>query len=656
MLSRGVGPHPRVWIQLLVALLKDAMDVPHILLVLLLRTTISSSIGFLGLVCYAKLICAGLSTGSTPNLSQSGNPRVSGTPRAASSSRHASQNDFPSNPSPAPAPSHESIPPNSSNPETQPSVPEALRRSYGGIAHPRRQSSPSLRQSARFPPEALQIPADSAPIPADSGEIATEQGQRAKLPRTSLMGRRIPGLTVELSESSASEPSPNSDGGAGLNTPEDVAGSGGLKEGKPPEVGASSNGSLSGVRFEQGAGMPRQRSPPRREKSRLSKVNRSVSESDFVPESSTQGRRVFSDPGSEKTAGPRSEYSQGAMLEPVSGGAKTASEKGAEAAGDYDPQEREAGLGPRRLEVSGIEGNETKHSPVEDSRPRSRAGGDVTLQGGRISRRGSLGALGGATGLSRRGSVSPLEEHEGRIWLEIRVTDSGIGLTKEQQGKLFSAFIQADCTTTRRFGGTGLGLAICKRLVNAMGGDIWVTSEMGAGSTFAFTVGLRVAEDPVGVLAREGKTAGARSTTPPMERVTKSSKQCKILVAEDNPINQLLIRKMLKHYGHETHIVGNGQLAVDEIKNKPFHYSLILMDLQMPVLDGLGATKAIRALGPPGELPIFALTADVLVGAGFELEENGLDGYLTKPINWETLSSVIENASYQGGPTEEQAA
>jgi CheY-like chemotaxis protein len=483
-----------------------------------------------------------------------------------------------------------------------------------------------------------------------------EQGQRAKLPRTSLMGRRIPGLTVELTESSASEPSPNSDGRAGITTPEDVASGGGLKEGNPPEVGASSNGSLSGVRFEQGAGMPRQRSPPRREKSRLSKVNRSVSESDFVPESSTQGRRVFSDPGSEKTAGLRFAGLQGAMLEPVSGRAETALEKGAEAAGDYDPQEREAGLGPRRLEVLGIEGNETKHSPAEESRPRSRAGGDVTFQGGRISRRGSLGALGGATGLSRWGSVSPLEEHEGRIWLEIRVTDSGIGLTKEQQGKLFSAFIQADCTTTRRFGGTGLGLAICKRLVNAMGGDIWVTSEMGAGSTFAFTVGLRVAEDPVGVLAREGKTAGARSSTPPIERVTKSSKQCKILVAEDNPINQLLIRKMLKHYGHETQIVGNGQLAVDEIKNKPFHYSLILMDLQMPVLDGLGATKAIRALGPPGELPIFALTADVLVGAGFELEENGLDGYLTKPINWETLSSVIENASYQGGPTEEQAA
>jgi len=114
----------------------------------------------------------------------------------------------------------------------------------------------------------------------------------------------------------------------------------------------------------------------------------------------------------------------------------------------------------------------------------------------------------------------------------------------------------------------------------------------------------------------------------------------RVLVAEDNKVNQLLIRKMLKHYGHEVELVGNGQLAVDKIQAGL--YDMVLMDLQMPVMDGLTATKAIRKLGGKvGDIPIFALTADVLTQGRESLGAMGLTGYLTKPINWDELSDKI---------------
>nr|XP_024386102.1 probable histidine kinase 5 isoform X3 [Physcomitrium patens] len=224
------------------------------------------------------------------------------------------------------------------------------------------------------------------------------------------------------------------------------------------------------------------------------------------------------------------------------------------------------------------------------------------------------------------------------LWFEVRVSDTGIGLTKEQQGRLFQSFSQADSSTTRKFGGTGLGLAICKGLVEAMGGRIWVESEVGAGSTFVFCVPLKLALKhckylpEVDIPSREGDK---RESNWKVEGRT-----LRVLVAEDNKVNQLLIWKMLKHYGHEVELVGNGQLAVDKIQTG--QYDMILMDLQMPVLDGLSATKAIRALGGGvADMPIFALTADVLTQGRESLGAMGLTGYLTKPIDWVDLSAKI---------------
>eukprot|EP00850_Spirogloea_muscicola_P001750 SM000006S19515 [mRNA] locus=s6:1254355:1258703:- [translate_table: standard] len=240
------------------------------------------------------------------------------------------------------------------------------------------------------------------------------------------------------------------------------------------------------------------------------------------------------------------------------------------------------------------------------------------------------------------------------MWFEVRVTDTGIGLTPEQQGRLFKSFSQADSSTTRRFGGTGLGLAICKGLVNAMGGDVWVESEAGKGSTFAFCIPLLPALEPARFAPPAGAVSAggpdscqmlpARPLTPTKSLEGLEGCSLQVLVAEDNAVNQMLISKMLRHYGHRVEVVGNGRLAVDAIvAAPPGTYDMVLMDLQMPVLGGLDATKAIRALPPPRcATPVFALTADVLTQAAGSLADMGLDGYLTKPINWESLSKVIE--------------
>jgi len=249
-----------------------------------------------------------------------------------------------------------------------------------------------------------------------------------------------------------------------------------------------------------------------------------------------------------------------------------------------------------------------------------------------------------AMGEDGEGSVNKMENEDELeetflklpTWFEVRVTDTGIGLTKEQQGRLFQSFSQADSSTTRRFGGTGLGLAICKGVVEAMGGRIWVESEAGVGSTFVSCVPLRPAFNPCTELENIPSPEELRKEA----NLKAKGRTLRVLVAEDNKVNQLLIRKMLKHYGHEVELVGNGQLAVDKIQAGL--YDMVLMDLQMPVMDGLTATKAIRKLGGKvGDIPIFALTADVLTQGRESLGAMGLTGYLTKPINWDELSDKI---------------
>lgn len=217
------------------------------------------------------------------------------------------------------------------------------------------------------------------------------------------------------------------------------------------------------------------------------------------------------------------------------------------------------------------------------------------------------------------------------LTLEIAVKDTGIGIRPERQSQLFQAFNQLDRSYTRKYGGTGLGLAICKQLVQLMGGDITVQSEAGAGSTFTFTAVLERYE---GALAPEKKKGQQ------FKQEMGEQMPLRILVAEDNLINQKLMVAMLKKLGYECHVVENGILAVESAKKHTF--DLILMDIQMPVMDGLSAAKIIKGKqeDPTARPPkIIAVTANALKGEREALIDAGMDGYLAKPIK---LSELIE--------------
>jgi signal transduction histidine kinase/DNA-binding response OmpR family regulator len=206
------------------------------------------------------------------------------------------------------------------------------------------------------------------------------------------------------------------------------------------------------------------------------------------------------------------------------------------------------------------------------------------------------------------------------------VTDTGIGIAPDQIDRLFLPFIQADASTTRKFGGTGLGLAICRRLVEAMGGKLAVDSTVGLGTTFAFWLGL-----PAGSLATELPTSADEAAP---------TATLSILLAEDNPVNQMLVRTMLQRMGHHVTGVVNGREAVEAAAAGRF--DLILMDMQMPEMDGLAATRAIRAADHPwADVPIVALTADASPDRRRFYDNVGLTDFLTKPIDSARLRACL---------------
>ena len=212
-------------------------------------------------------------------------------------------------------------------------------------------------------------------------------------------------------------------------------------------------------------------------------------------------------------------------------------------------------------------------------------------------------------------------------YLEIAVSDEGIGIAPEMRSQLFEPFMQADASTSRRFGGTGLGLAICRRLVEAMGGEIAIDSKPGEGSTFAIRLALATGalED---VHARDNGGGDGAHRRP--------CASLHLLVAEDNPVNQMLIGAMLRADGHQVTAVENGRLAVEAADQMA--YDAIIMDMQMPEMDGLAATRAIRASGGPcAAAPILALTADASPERRRFYDGAGLSAFLTKPIDQELL-------------------
>jgi signal transduction histidine kinase len=216
-------------------------------------------------------------------------------------------------------------------------------------------------------------------------------------------------------------------------------------------------------------------------------------------------------------------------------------------------------------------------------------------------------------------------EHLAR--LRFTVTDTGIGIPVEKQGQLFQSFTQLDPTYSKKFAGAGLGLAISKRLVEIMGGEVSFHSEPGRGSTFSFTVGFEKAEPEE---ALEQQPAVKLGGLPPLS----------ILLAEDNPVNRLFLGRALTTAGHAVIEAENGAEALEKIRTN--RVDLVLMDIQMPEVDGVEAARRIRAggFGRP-DVPIIALTAYAMKGDKEKFLDNGMDGYVTKPVDFGELAGTI---------------
>jgi signal transduction histidine kinase/CheY-like chemotaxis protein len=230
-------------------------------------------------------------------------------------------------------------------------------------------------------------------------------------------------------------------------------------------------------------------------------------------------------------------------------------------------------------------------------------------------------------GVTLRASVK--DRHDGKALLEFSVADTGIGIATEKLEEIFESYAQASADTTRKYGGTGLGLAICKRLIDLQGGTIDVTSEPDKGSVFTFSIEYSVPET-------EAKTVDPGATDTMKELVGK-----RILVAEDNKINFFVANKFLESWGVIVTHVENGSLALEEIRMQEF--DLILMDLHMPVMDGIEATRIIRSSPDEkiSQIPIVALTAAVMSEAHDKIDNLAINDYVLKPFKPKVLYDRI---------------
>jgi CheY-like chemotaxis protein len=218
-----------------------------------------------------------------------------------------------------------------------------------------------------------------------------------------------------------------------------------------------------------------------------------------------------------------------------------------------------------------------------------------------------------------------------RPLVRFEVRDTGIGVPAESREALFRAFIQADATISRRFGGTGLGLAICRRLVELMGGRIGLADRDGPGSTFWFTLPLPVSHMPGAEPAEEPGRAG-----PPL----------RILLAEDNEVNQMVAVGFMARRGHFVDVAGDGAEAVRMLQAGD--YDVVLMDLHMPGMDGYEATRQIRGMpGAKGRIPIIAMTADAMHGDAERCLFAGMDDYVAKPVDPAALDAALARAAVE---------
>jgi signal transduction histidine kinase/ActR/RegA family two-component response regulator len=246
-----------------------------------------------------------------------------------------------------------------------------------------------------------------------------------------------------------------------------------------------------------------------------------------------------------------------------------------------------------------------------------------------------LNLLSNAVKFTGQGSVgvelSAVKRGGDSVELQFKVSDTGIGISPEAQKSVFEPFTQADSSTTRRYGGTGLGLTISRGLIALMNGRLQMESQLGSGTCFRIFVTLRTAAGP------------ANLRRPAQEGVRRAKRRLRILLAEDNAVNQKVAVRLLEKMGHQVEVAVDGERAVAAVSLGI--YDLVLMDCQMPVMDGYAATRAIRRLNLRHRLPIVAMTANAMPEDRRRCLEAGMDDYLSKPICTAQLYSAIEAAS-----------
>jgi PAS domain S-box-containing protein len=242
--------------------------------------------------------------------------------------------------------------------------------------------------------------------------------------------------------------------------------------------------------------------------------------------------------------------------------------------------------------------------------------------------------IGNAIKFTHEGSVKIdvklIHKDQGSAFINFSIIDSGVGISQENVTRIFNEFEQASKDTTREFGGTGLGLSITKKLVELFGSSIMVTSELGKGSTFTFALKFKISDK---VLVRD--SWGSK------EIKTDSLKGIKVLIAEDNSVNVLVVSKFLKNWELIYDVASDGQEAFEKVQKH--EYDLVLMDLQMPVMDGYETTEKIRALKDEQlkDLPIIALTASAIIGDNHKIFRIGMNDYVSKPFNPKDLYDKI---------------
>jgi signal transduction histidine kinase/ActR/RegA family two-component response regulator len=255
-----------------------------------------------------------------------------------------------------------------------------------------------------------------------------------------------------------------------------------------------------------------------------------------------------------------------------------------------------------------------------------------------------INLLNNAVKFTEKGGVSVSVSSE---WLEgdgfeihFAVKDTGIGIPEDKMSRLFLSFSQIDSSIARKYGGTGLGLAISKRLAEMMHGKMWVESEVGRGSTFHFTIRVEpVISGPIDIAQPE--------TLPSSGRQGYLDRSLTILLAEDNLVNQIVTKKMLDKLGYRAEVAANGKEVLQALEARD--YDVIFMDVQMPEMDGLEATREIRQRWPEGRAKIIAMTASALKGDREECLAAGMDGYISKPTRMVAIREALEACSKRDG-------